>query len=132
MYVLFRGTFEVFPDFISRSHLYGIIDVKGLDCFVLIEYLGFPEHECIGIDAMKSIGLLSNDGFLEVTNSLFRADVDRKSTFVIKDPADQGQHVGSKRGLGAHSGLLVGFEDGRRVVKREERVSEKFADVKVE
>ena len=75
---------------------------------------------------MKSIGLLSNDGFLEVTNSLFRADVDRKGTFVTKEPVDQGQHVRSKRGLGAHNGLLVGFEDGRRVVKREESVFRKI------
>ena len=75
---------------------------------------------------MKSIELLSNDGFLKVTNNLFRADVDRKSTFVTKDLTDQGQHVGSKRGLGAHNGLLVGFEDGRRVVKREESVFRKI------
>ena len=68
------------------------LSVAGRDDFL-------PEVEEIGIDSPETVGLFRDDGFLQFTNDLFRANFDRKRVWVSADPTDQDHRVGLLLGL---------------------------------
>ena len=65
------------------------LDVQQL-FFVPTLNLHFPKIEEIGIDALKSVRILSNNGLLQLTNGLFATDFNGERVFVTVDPAVQG------------------------------------------
>ena len=87
--------------------------------FVVVRDLHLPEIEGIGIDALETVGLLGNNGLLQMTNSLLSVDFYWKRTLVTVYRAKKGYHV-------RHSGLrlvrLVGIKEHKEIIKRSEVV----------